>query len=102
MARALLGLDIGTSGVRAAEISKKSEPPTLGRFSYVPLPRGAVSGGEIAQPDEVAAALRELVRRGRFTVKHTAIGIANQKVVVRQVDMPAMDEAELRGALQFQ
>lgn len=102
MARSLLGLDIGTSGVRAAEISRKTDPPTLGRFSSVPLPRGAVTGGEIAQPDTVAAALRELVRHGRFTVKHTAIGIANQKVVVRQVDMPFMEEVELQGALQFQ
>lgn len=102
MPRALLGLDIGTSSVRAAEVSAKTEPPTLARFASVPLPRGAVSGGEIADADAVAAALRELVSKGRFSVKQTAIGIANQKVVVRQIDMAAMEEEELKGALQFQ
>ena len=102
MARSLLGLDIGTSAVRAAEVSAKTDPPTLARFHSVPLPRGSVAGGEIVDRDAVVAALRELVSRGRFTVKHTAIGIANQKVVVRQIDMPAMAEEELRGALQFQ
>jgi len=102
VARSLLGLDIGTSAVRAAEVSAKTDPPTLARFHSVPLPRGSVAGGEIVDRDAVVAALRELVSRGRFTVKHTAIGIANQKVVVRQVDMPAMEENELRGALQFQ
>jgi type IV pilus assembly protein PilM len=72
------------------------------RFASVPLPRGAVTGGEVTDIAVVAAAVKELVDKGRFTVKRTALGIANQKVVVRQIDMPVMDEAELRGALQFQ
>ncbi len=102
MARSLLGLDIGTSAVRAAEVSMKSDPPTLVRFASVPLRRGAVVGGEIADVDAVVGALRELMRRGRFSVRHAALGLANQKVVVRQVEMPAMDEQELKGALHFQ
>src|SRR5688572_18872257 len=102
MPRALLGLDIGTSSVRAAEVSSKTDPPTLARFASVPLPRGAVTGGEIHDLAAVVAALKELIGKGRFSVKHTAIGIANQKVVVRQIDMPAMDEVELQGALQYQ
>ncbi len=102
MARSLLGLDIGTSSVRAAEVSTKTDPPTMERFASVELPRGAVIGGEITDRALVTAAVKELLAKGRFTVKRTAIGIANQKVVVRQIDMPAMEEEELRGALQFQ
>jgi type IV pilus assembly protein PilM len=102
MARSILGLDIGTSSVRAAEVSIKSDPPTLERFASVALPRGAVSGGEVAEAGTVTAAIKELLAKGRFRVKRTALGVANQKVVVRQVDMPYMEEEELRGALQFQ
>jgi len=102
MARSLLGLDIGTGSVRAAEVSTKTDPPTMERFASVSLPRGAVTGGEISDLDAVTVAVKELVAKGRFSVKRTAIGIANQKVVVRQIDMPAMDEGELQGALQFQ
>ncbi|MGH2786145.1 MAG: type IV pilus assembly protein PilM [Actinomycetota bacterium] len=102
MARSLLGLDIGTSAVRAAEVSMKTEPPTLTRFASAPLPRGAVVGGEIIDTDAVVSALREAIRRGRFQVRNTALGLANQKVVVRQIEMPAMEEEELKGALQFQ
>ncbi len=102
MARSLLGLDIGTSSVRAAEVSTKTQPPTLERFASVALPRGAVSGGEVSDPHAVVAAIRELTGKGRFSVKRTALGIANQKVVVRQIDMPGMDEEELKGALQYQ
>jgi type IV pilus assembly protein PilM len=102
MARSLLGLDIGTSAVRAAEVSLKSDPPTLVRFSSVALPRGAVDEGEVVDHGAVVAALKQLVGKGRFSVRRAALGIANQKVVVRQIDMPQMEEAELRGALQFQ
>jgi len=102
MARSLLGLDIGTSSVRAAEVSTKTDPPTMERFASVALPRGAVTGGEVSDPGIVAAAVKELASKGRFSVKRTAIGIANQKVVVRQIDMPAMEESELQGALRFQ
>ena len=102
MARSILGLDIGTSAVRAAEVSMRSDPPTLTRFSSAPLPRGAVVAGEIIDHDAVASALRDAIRRGRFQVRSTALGLANQKVVVRQIEMPAMEEAELKGALQFQ
>jgi type IV pilus assembly protein PilM len=102
MPRSILGLDIGTSSVRAAEVSIKSDSPTLERFASVALPRGAVSGGEVVDAALVTAAIKELISKGRFRVKRTAIGIANQKVVVRQIDMPFMEEEELRGALQFQ
>jgi len=102
MARSLLGLDIGASSVRAAELSTKTDPPTLERFASVALPRGAVTGGEVSDPATVTAAVKELLSKGRFRAKRTVLGIANQKVVVRQIDMPAMEEDELRGALQYQ
>jgi type IV pilus assembly protein PilM len=102
MARSLLGLDIGTSSVRAAEVSTKTDPPTLERFASVELPRGAVSGGEVTDVATVVAAVREVLAKGRFRVKRTSLGIANQKVVVRQIEMPAMEEGELKGALQYQ
>jgi len=100
--RSILGLDIGTGSARAAEVSTKNDRPTLERFASVALPRGAVAGGEIADHAAVVMAVKELVGRGRFGAKRTALGIANQKVVVRQIDMPAMEEDELKGALQFQ
>ena len=46
--RGLVGLDIGTSAVRAAEVSVGSDSATLQRFGQVELPDGAVQNGEIA------------------------------------------------------
>jgi type IV pilus assembly protein PilM len=83
-------------------VSTKTDPATMEHFASVELPRGAVSGGEVADHEAVVSAVKELMSKGRFSAKRTALGIANQKVVVRQIDMPAMEESELMGALQFQ
>jgi len=97
-----VGLDIGTSAVRAAELSVGRGSITLQKFGQVALPPGAVSDGEVLDHRLVAEALRQLWSQVKFSTKNVALGVANQKVVVRQVDLPGMDEAELRRALSLQ
>lgn len=96
-----IGLDIGTSGVRAAEVSLGKEV-TLEHFGQVSLPPGAVRDGEINDPAMVAGAIAQLWRLVKFRGKKVTVGVANQKVVVRPIDLPFMEMEELRGAIQFQ
>ncbi|MCW2671715.1 MAG: type pilus assembly protein PilM [Frankiales bacterium] len=102
MASRVVGLDIGTSGVRAAELTLGKGGATLERFGQVALPVGAVRDGEVADSDAVAAAIRQLWTQAKFSTKKVVVGVANQKVVVRQVDLPWMADGELRKALAFQ
>lgn len=97
-----IGLDIGTSGVRAARVSFGRSGPQLDGFGQVPLPAGAVSYGEISDPVAVSTAIAQLWRAARLGGKKVAVGVANQKVVVRPIDLPFMEQDELRGAIQFQ
>lgn len=100
--RHAVGLDIGTSGVRAAELTLGKGGATLERFGQVALPPGAVRDGEVVDSDAVAEALRQLWAEARFGSKKVVVGVANQKVVVRQVDLPWMPVGELRASLAFQ
>jgi type IV pilus assembly protein PilM len=97
-----IGVDIGATGVRAAELSMRSVPPTLVRVGQVPLSPGAVSNGEIRDPGAVTDALKELWHRGRFRSKDVILGVANQRVVVREVLVPWLEDKELRASLPFQ
>ena len=96
-----MGLDLGTSAVRAAEISVGAAGPRLERFAQIGLPPGALSGGAIREPTAVTAALKRLRAVGQFRSTQVAIGVANERVVVRQVEVPWMPAAELRAALAF-
>src|SRR3954463_13906122 len=100
--RTSVGFDIGTSGVRAAELSLGKNGATLERFGQVALPPGAVRDGEVVDVDTVANAIKHLWATTKFSSKKVVLGVANQKVIVRQVDLPWLPEAELRQSLAFQ
>jgi type IV pilus assembly protein PilM len=100
--RSAIGLDIGTSGVRAAELSYGKGRVTLEKFGQVALPEGAVRDGEVVNPAAVANAIKQLWAHTKFSGKKVVIGVANQKVIVRQVDLPWMPTDELKKSLAFQ
>ena len=102
MASRVVGLDIGSSGVRAAELTLGKGSATLERFGQVALPVGAVRDGEVVDVDAVSAAIKQLWAQAKFSSKKVVVGVANQKVVVRQVDLPWMPTQELKKALAFQ
>jgi type IV pilus assembly protein PilM len=97
-----VGLDIGTSGVRAAELSFGNGGVTLQRFGQVALPDGAVRDGEVVDQEAVAQAIKRLWSDAKFSRKKVVVGVANQKVVVRQVDLPWLPPEELKTSLAFQ
>lgn len=101
MARTAIGLDVGTSVVRAVELSHGRAGVTLERFGQVVLPEGAVADGEVVDAPAVTAALRELWSATRFTHRRVVVGVANQRVVVRQLDIPWTPREELRASLPF-
>jgi type IV pilus assembly protein PilM len=97
-----VGLDIGSSAVRAAVVDTAKASPLLRRFADMPLPPGAVVAGEIVDPGAVAEAVGALWKRNKLPRKRVVIGIASQRVIVRQVDVPHLEEAEMVEALPFQ
>ena len=74
-----VGVDIGSTAVRAAELSMRAVPPKLVRIAQVPLAPGTVANGEVKDPQGVADALRELWHQGKFRSKEVVLGVATQR-----------------------
>jgi type IV pilus assembly protein PilM len=102
VARKVVGLDIGTTAVRAAEVSVSRGQVVLERIGQAGLPEGAVVDGEVIEPAAVASVIKDLWRRTRISARRVIIGVANQRVVVRLVDLPWMQPSELRSFVAFQ
>jgi type IV pilus assembly protein PilM len=103
MATRVVGLDIGSTSVRAVEVSANGKAkPTLLRVHEVAMPVGAVSRGEVLEPNTVAAALRELWAAGGFSSKKVVLGVGNQRVLARDLSVPKMSLKRIREALPFQ
>lgn len=102
MGRSSVGLDIGTRAVRAVEVRGAGNQKSIARFGRVLLPAGAVEHGEIQDPRAVTEAIETLWKRIRLTAKSVHIGMANRRVVVRVVEMPAMARGDLDAAIRLQ
>lgn len=96
------GLDIGTNTFRVAQVKPTSGGAALLAYDTVPVPMGAVAEGEIVDIDAVAHAIQQLWRKAGIAEKRVIIGVANQKVVVRLIELPFMEKNELAGAIQYQ
>jgi len=97
-----VGLDIGTDFIRAAQVKQSGSGIVLTAYGSVSMPFGAVVEGEIVDPEAVSGALKDLWKRMGIRTKDVSIGVSNQKVVVRLIDLPFMEHDELAGAIQYQ
>ncbi|WP_255455697.1 type IV pilus assembly protein PilM [Cryobacterium lactosi] len=96
-------MDIGSSMLRAVEVADAgSSRPTMLRYFQVPLPAGAVSSGEVIEPNTVAAALRQLWSNGGFKSRKVVLGVGNQRVLARDLSVPKMSLARIRESLPFE
>lgn len=97
-----IGLDIGSSSLRAVEARRGKDDHTLTNFGQVPLPAGAVQGGIVQDPVVVTAALKQLWAACKFDTKQVMLGVTNPQLVVRDVSVSNLPAKEMRKSLPFQ
>ena len=75
---------------------------SIGRVASAELAPGVTADGEVVDPAALSAALKDLFRTHKLP-KRVRLGVANQQIVVRQLEMPMIeDEAERDAAVRFQ
>jgi type IV pilus assembly protein PilM len=104
----LVGIDIDASSVTVAQASHSGSQNgdrvvKIDRVAHVPLESGIVRDGEVIDTEALATALRTLFKDNRGFGKRVRIGVANQKIVVRVLELPYLESRkELEAAVRFQ
>ena len=99
--RSVVGLDIEPGFVAAAEFSQNGKP-VLVRAATTSLGPGLFHEGEVVDVDALADRLRAFFRDNDLP-KKVRLGVASQKMAVRVMELPAIDdEQELDAAIRFQ
>ncbi len=94
-----VALDVGSSAVAGAELRSQGAKVRLSRAELSPLPSGLMSDGEVIDPAGLSRELRAFWKLAGFRGKRVRLGVANQRVVVRTIEIPATDDMEARRAL---
>ena len=101
-AKVALGLDISTNAVKVAEVTIGRSENVLSNLGIVHIPEGVIRDGEVEDGVTLAESLKELWGLTGLKEKSVILGIANQKVIVRPIELPYMEKEELDSALRFQ
>lgn len=100
-AKSVVGLDIETGSIAATEVSVNGSTQVTGG-GVIPLAPGIFREGEVADPEALGHAIKDLFTREKLG-RDVRVGIANQRVAVRSMRLPAIDNRdELETAVRFQ
>jgi type IV pilus assembly protein PilM len=97
-----IGLDIDRGALKAVQVSKSAGNHILRHVGYHRLPPGVIREGEVADSDLLAAEIKEFWSSHSFNGKSVVLGVASQRVVVRLLDFPHMEEQDLKSAITFE
>jgi type IV pilus assembly protein PilM len=85
----MLGLDISSSSVKLVELSRdKGGNLVLDRCAIEPLERGWITDGNIEKFDEVAEAVRRLVKKSGTKTKNVAMALPPSAVITKKIILP--------------
>jgi len=98
----VIGLDVDRGALKAVQVSKSAGNYVLRHVGYHRLPPGVISEGEVADSDLLAAEIKEFWSSHSFKGKSVILGVASQRVVVRLLDFPHMEEEDLKSAITFE
>jgi type IV pilus assembly protein PilM len=97
----LVGLEIEAGSIAATAVELNGSV-RVGASAIGPLEPGAFGEGEVLDPDLLSTALKKLFAEHKLG-KRVRLGIGNQRVVVRTLRMPAIeDPKEMEAAVRFQ
>ncbi len=93
----MLGLDISSSSVKLVELSRdKAGNLVLDHCAIEPLERGWITDGNVEKFDEVAEAVRRLVKKSGTRTKQVAMALPASAVITKKIILPGgLTESEL-------
>ncbi|MBT8341780.1 MAG: type IV pilus assembly protein PilM [Desulfatitalea sp.] len=98
----LVGLDIGSKSVKAAEIVEGKRGYTLSRFGMVDIGPGLIEEGAVKDPETVAEILRSLFKSYGIKNHKVAISIGGYSVIVKKISVQNATEEQLQDTIHFE
>jgi len=98
----LVGLDIGSSALKAGEITATKKGFALKNFGMISIAPGAIEEGNINDPENVADSIRQLFKANNIKEKNVAISIGGYSVIVKRIDVQTATEELLQETIHLE
>ena len=98
----MFAIDFGARSIKVAKVHKVIDGFELDTYGITLSPEGAISNGEIFNPIVVADVLIELLKDAGIRDRKAIIAITGQKVIVREIVLPTMEDKELMAGVMWE
>ncbi|MCB0408221.1 MAG: type IV pilus assembly protein PilM [Bdellovibrionales bacterium] len=98
----VLGLDIGSNTIKAAEIEVKGKSVTLTGFAMGLTPPECLSAGDIIDPENLGMAVRSVLDELNSKRKLVSVGLWGTSIIIKKISVPAMDENLLAEQIKWE
>jgi type IV pilus assembly protein PilM len=101
-AKSLVGLDIGSSAVKAVELKQAGKGYRVTAFGAESVPPDSIVDGAIIDGAAVADAIRRLFDSNKIQTKDVAASLSGNAVIVKKITLPVMTDAELAESIYWE
>jgi type IV pilus assembly protein PilM len=99
--RGLVGLDIGSSSVKAVELAGKPGALSLVNLGFEGLQPDTVVDGQIMELNDVSGVISGLFASHQFKTDRVAAGVSGSGVIVKNIIVPQMTREELEESIDW-
>ena len=98
----VVGLDIGSSAVKAVELRPAGKGFKVTAFGVEPVPPDSIVDGAIVDGAAVSEAIKRLFENKAFKTKEVAASLSGNAVIVKKISLPVMTEQELSESIHWE
>jgi type IV pilus assembly protein PilM len=97
----LVGLDIGSSSVKAVELTKKGAGLQLLNMGFENLQTDTIVDGQIMELNNVSNVISNIFNEHQIRTPRVAAGVSGHSVIVKNIVLPQMSQEELRESFSW-
>lgn len=98
----LVGLDIGSRSIKAAEIVETKQGNMLKNLGSIDIAHGVIEEGTINDPESVAESIQQLWKSSGIKESNVAVSIGGYSVIVKKIIVQTMAEEQLQETIHFE
>lgn len=97
----LVGLDIGSSSVKAVELQKRGNRLELTNLGLESLQPDTIVDGQIMELNNVSNVIANIFNQHQIKTNRVAAGVSGHSVIVKNIVLPQMSEEELQESFSW-
>ncbi len=100
--KSIVGLDIGSSSVKAVECAVRNKRVELMHVGVAPIPPEAIVQGAFLNSGAIVEAIREAIDSAGIKTRQVATAVSGHSVIVKKISLPSMTREELDESIRWE